>query len=367
MGNNPCCNVDKEERHEIETTISGVNQKGRSLRPSLQEASSDKVQNKIVKKEVLQVNHSGVKPQDGTPQDYMYKLSLDAQSTFDIINSFEPKTEKPSGDMVGPYKFANDKFNFNYLLPAVTNHSIEGDVSENDTTYYGQMNSIGKREGFGILTSSDGHHFSGFFVDDSPLGEGRLIFNNGDFLIGNFKGNNIDGQGELHFMSRETVFKGQFKNNMPNGQGDLNSEFCQDGYSGKWKNGKKHGFGIERWEDGTVYEGSFFEDQKHGNGKFIWPDGATYQGQFYHNAIEGQGTHSWADGRLFIGGWKDNKMHGKYPIFLLILTHWLQERVYSPGKMEPSTKGSTLMIKKKDMGNFIGNIQKLFLKSILEL
>lgn len=318
MGNAGCCNAEREERLQMDNAIAGANPEG-AQRGALKGAgqggsfkeSSIKQSSQPVEKEFVSKNHSGNTPTGSAPQDKMFNLSSEAQTTLDQFGVFKNAANRPNGEMTGPYKITADSFNVNYFIPAITNNQIDSSkVKENDTTYFGQVNSSGKRDGYGIITTSDGHHFSGLFQNDIPTGEGRLIFNNGDFLIGIFKGNVIDGKGELHFLSKETVFNGLFQNNMPNGQGQLNSTSGDAGYTGDWKNGAKHGFGTEKWEDGTIYEGNFFEGQKHGNGKFSWPDGATYEGQFKYNAIHGLGTHTWGDGRIFIGGWKDNKMHG---------------------------------------------------------
>lgn len=315
---------------------------------------------KPILKETIQTNHTGNQSSTGQKWNNMLKISKEAQNTLDKYGTFQPNASKPSGNMSGPYKFLADSFNVNYFLPALTNELTQnGKVQDNDTTYFGHINSKGKRDGFGILTTSDGHHFSGFFKDDQPCGEGRIIFKNGDFLISKFKGNYIDGLGELHFLSKDSIFRGNFRNNMPNGEGELRALHSDAGYSGNLKNGTKHGFGTEIWEDGTVYEGNFYEGEKHGNGRFEWSDGSSYEGQFKYNAIEGFGTHTWPDGRKYVGGWKDNKMQGK----LLKSTYFNQGKECLHGKMARNTKVNTTKTKKRAMGNSFG--KTLFFQQFL--
>lgn len=47
--------------------------------------------------------------------------------------------------------------------------------------------------------------------------------------------------------------------------------------------------GIEKWPDGSRYEGQFFEGKKHGKGCFSWADGSSYEGDFVENNIHGNG------------------------------------------------------------------------------
>jgi hypothetical protein len=237
----------------------------------------------------------------------MYDLSDEALQTLDYLGAFR---DDQFGQATGPYTYPSDLFCLNNFLPAITN-SPNVIKTKQDNSYFGNFNEKGEREGYGVVITRDGHHFSGIFAGDMPQGPGRIIYNNGDYLISNFTFNQIGSSGELHFLTKDTVYKGQFRENMPNGQGELQSSSGEAGYSGNWKNGQKHGYGTEKWEDGTIYEGDFQEGQKHGNGKFTWPDGASYEGQFKLNSIHGLGTHTWGDGRMFVGGWKDNKMHGK--------------------------------------------------------
>ncbi len=298
MGNtNACCNGEKETQHQIEGGMVGSKPE-----PLLDRAN--------LKGSAPQEFTKGTIPSSVEPIPAMFQLSKEAQETFQTIGQFNPTAPKNDSQAKGPFKIVNDSFDFGAFCPAVS--ITNEDAGRSESTFFGCVNSSNKREGFGTIISKNGHEFSGFFKDDKPHGEGRIIFKNGDYLIGNFNGNSIEGQGQLTFVTKESYYKGDFLKNLPHGQGELTStKHFTVGYIGQWKNGLKHGFGTERWEDDTIYEGSFFEGQKHGNGKFSWPDGATYEGEFSLNVINGKGTHSWDDGRVFVGGWKDNKMHGK--------------------------------------------------------
>lgn len=324
MGNQNCCNADKDERLQVDNQLAGNNPEGKNrnvLKGAGGFTDNSRLNNSSIsfsKKENIIVNHNNAAPQNAQSVQSMFDLSPEAQASLAKYGSFEPKAASSTSNLCGPYKYIQDSFNLEWFYPAITNQPVNvNSMKKIDTTYYGQYNSSSLREGYGILVTSDWQHFSGMFKNDLPSGEGRIIFNNGDLLVGKFRGNSIDGVAELHRVQKDTVYTGQFLGNMPNGQGQLRSTVGDAGYTGEWKNGLKSGYGSEKWEDGTLYEGNFLEDQKHGNGKFTWPDRATYEGQFQYNSICGKGVHKWGDGRIFTGGWLDNKMHGKLFNFLI--------------------------------------------------
>jgi hypothetical protein len=142
-----------------------------------------------------------------------------------LIGVYQPKRSKSKEPLFGPYKFIDDKFNLNYFQPLISNIPLQQNLKPdpNDITYYGQLDSKGAKSGFGIAISYEGHHFSGFFEDDFPNGEGRLVLNNGDVLVGNFKRNFVIGEAEIFYLSSQMVYKGQFDKNMPHGEGELSS------------------------------------------------------------------------------------------------------------------------------------------------
>jgi hypothetical protein len=49
----------------------------------------------------------------------------------------------------------------------------------------------------------------------------------------------------------------------------------------------QHGFGIEAWPDGSLFEGNYMEGAKNGTGNYTWPDGSSYKGNYHLNSMEG--------------------------------------------------------------------------------
>ena len=66
-------------------------------------------------------------------------------------------------------------------------------------------------------------------------------------------------------------------------------------------NGAREGTGVERFADGTVYEGGYVGGLKHGVGKMAFADGSEHVGSYANGVREGAGTYRFADGRALVG------------------------------------------------------------------
>jgi hypothetical protein len=49
-------------------------------------------------------------------------------------------------------------------------------------------------------------------------------------------------------------------------------------FIGEWKYNMRHGYGIQQWHDGSVYDGEWQEDKRDGHGTMTWADGQSYTG-----------------------------------------------------------------------------------------
>ena len=69
------------------------------------------------------------------------------------------------------------------------------------------------------------------------------------------------------------------------------------GYEGETNEaGERHGFGILRLEDGSVYSGQWKLGRRSGKGTANYSDGSCYVGEWEDNVTQGQGLYSFADG-----------------------------------------------------------------------
>ena len=88
-------------------------------------------------------------------------------------------------------------------------------------------------------------------------------------------------------------------------------DFSDGSYEGQINSdGEKHGFGIYRWIDGSIYEGDYRNDLRHGKGRFLWANGESYEGDYLKDERTGKGTYNWPDGSLYKGEFLTGKRHG---------------------------------------------------------
>ena len=88
-------------------------------------------------------------------------------------------------------------------------------------------------------------------------------------------------------------------------------DFSDGSYEGQINSdGEKHGFGIYRWIDGSIYEGDYRNDLRHGKGRFLWANGESYEGDYLKDERTGKGTYNWPDGSLYKGEFLAGKRHG---------------------------------------------------------
>ncbi|CEG47688.1 Leucine rich repeat proteins, some proteins contain F-box [Plasmopara halstedii] len=90
----------------------------------------------------------------------------------------------------------------------------------------------------------------------------------------------------------------------------LKMAFVRGEYVGEWKDGKRHGYGIERLENGEVYEGYWAHDRHHGSGEILLSDKSRYDGFFRRGRWHGQGTRLLANGDRISGIFCDGFLDG---------------------------------------------------------
>jgi len=88
-------------------------------------------------------------------------------------------------------------------------------------------------------------------------------------------------------------------------------DFADGTYEGEInRDGQKHGSGIYRWSDGSIFDGNYKTDMRHGKGKFLWSNGESYDGDYLQDQRTGKGTYSWPDGSFYSGEFISGKRHG---------------------------------------------------------
>jgi hypothetical protein len=131
-------------------------------------------------------------------------------------------------------------------------------------------------------------------------------------------------------------------------------------YKGSWKQGKPHGFGIEKYGDGSVYEGQFVEGVKScydsdasipekeqefcRNGRLLKQStyksssGEIYVGEFYNGRMHGFGSYSKPDGSLaYTGQFHNGKKQGYGSLTTstgVLSGHFKNDLINGSGKFE---------------------------------
>jgi len=85
----------------------------------------------------------------------------------------------------------------------------------------------------------------------------------------------------------------------------------------------KVGRGIQRWDDGDVYEGEFDVNDMHGQGVYTFKNGRKYVGEFKDDEPSGQGVMTWPDGTTFTGFFSEGTFDTSKPC----------EIIFSDGEM----------------------------------
>ena len=158
--------------------------------------------------------------------------------------------------------YINKEYNIDY------NHKYNGYgkiIYENGEYYIGQFkNSL--RNGKGILYYKNERlmHFAEF-VDGNFEGPGDIVYQNYDYYIGEWKDDLRHGKGKLCYKNGRK-YVGDWVNDKVLGKGYAYYEHGEY-YAGEWKNGVKHGKGIKYYQNGNIqYEGNFFNHKYNGKG-----------------------------------------------------------------------------------------------------
>lgn len=81
-------------------------------------------------------------------------------------------------------------------------------------------------------------------------------------------------------------------------------------YTGQWLGNARHGFGVQRWPDGTRYEGQWASNQAEGRGRMKFANGDRYTGEWHANAFHGLGAYRATDGTSYFGEWHEDTREG---------------------------------------------------------
>jgi len=155
--------------------------------------------------------------------------------------------------------------------------------SARENIYFGELNELGLRHGYGEITYSNSDVYKGFWANDKPEGRGVCIWKEN----GRYEGDLLAGK--LH---------GHGKRVYPTG----------NVYTGSFVDGRKQGDGLMKYSNGDEYNGEWDDDFMHGRGTYTWAQGDHFVGKFVKDKREGQGTLTLAAGDVIEAEWLGGKM-----------------------------------------------------------
>lgn len=240
-------------------------------------------------------------------------------------------------------------------------------IYTNGETYTGEFKND-KYDGKGKLVYSKNANvisYEGDFKDGMRQGYGKLIFANGDVYEGQWLSDNRHGYGVTTYAMNKGLYKahkgrwsnskmwfygeyimlddskrtGMFEDDMLNGPGLIVNKFGKEkhviwkngaidpktnkftdwlwnsmqgnyGYTGELKDGFPDGFGVYRYDDGSVYEGDFKQGNFEGAGRLVLKTGKEYIGDFKNGKLNGKCSINNGDWK-YVGECVDDEMHGE--------------------------------------------------------
>ena len=226
-------------------------------------------------------------------QTNLFKMNPEIKNYFNILGDFGEKLS-----MIKQTNYPSKKFkltqislskNKREILSKKTKDNIKGNFiqkNEKVVRYQGGfLKKTRKKNGFGIITWSDGSK-----------------------LKGNFQANELNGICRFYNYKYKSTFIGEYFNNQPKGFGVYSVKgFSLQGY---WDSENLNGIAIEVWEDGTYYQGEYRDNKKNGIGLYRWPDGTIYQGEFRDGQMNGKGIILYSNDCIFSGEIENGYMNG---------------------------------------------------------
>ena len=156
------------------------------------------------------------------------------------------------------------------------------------------------------MAYSDGARYEGSWCHGIIHGHGKYqwpIDCGGCVYEGDFKKNEKHGKGIMRQADGSLWYDGEYKQGVPHGYGTL---YYPNGaiYQGSWKDGKRDGTGTYRYCNGYVYRGEWTQDKKNGNGRMICANGQEhFDGQWVDNKRHGRGSYKFGNGEIITGEW----------------------------------------------------------------
>jgi len=144
--------------------------------------------------------------------------------------------------------------------------------------------------------------YDGDFVHDKYEGNGKRIYGNGEYYIGQFLNGLRNGKGIEYYKNGNIKYDGDFVKDKAEGNGKFIWE-SGEYYIGQFEKGLFYGKGTLYYRHGNIkYDGDFIKGKYEGNGKFIYENGDFYIGQFLNGLKHGKGILYYKNGNIKCDG-----------------------------------------------------------------
>jgi hypothetical protein len=146
-----------------------------------------------------------------------------------------------------------------------------------------------------------------------------------------------DGVGRLEYHERGEIFIGHFVHGWWSGYGTCICSKVGEEYTGFFQDYVKHGHGVCKYADGSVFEGTYDAGCKV-EGRVTYPDQSSYVGKFDKSKRGercGRGTYTFSNGAVFFGEFLDDNIHAgvlTYANGSRFTGRWSSGRRHGPGK-----------------------------------
>ncbi|TMW62252.1 hypothetical protein Poli38472_009745 [Pythium oligandrum] len=150
-----------------------------------------------------------------------------------------------------------------------------------------------------------GKHWGKFTYHDGTVWEGEDVDNY-------FSPFTATGQQFQVTTPQGHQYRGQVRMGLYHGFGTLSMQytFSKGEYIGEWCEGKRQGYGIERFDNGELYEGYWALDVYHGHGEIVYDDGSRFDGMFRYGKWQGDGVRTLASGDRILGIFTEGFLNG---------------------------------------------------------
>lgn len=161
----------------------------------------------------------------------------------------------------------------------------------------------GQKTGFCHIINFRGDEFRGFFIEDKKTGFGFYSRAGALTYIGNFKEDEINGQGTMMIHERE-MLKGEFINGLLGGLGYIKYFHSNIEFFGQVDRSSRNGKGVLKFQNNYKFEGTFRDDEIDTSaevGRLInKEEEMVEEGTFLPSKDQGIGLLQTVDGRFYI-------------------------------------------------------------------